>query len=404
MEMFSYTRGTAAFNDIIDETLSFASAYLDNKVVENKDERLKTLNLNLGMYCAEDTKVAKYFEEKGLDAFKDPHVTKNRDFLDNFDAVIAQVINPILPMVANFDMIRFLADVRQIGYGDTARFIIRSNELYKVNEIAEGVNRGVLQPIHNNEITVNPSPIEIAAECDWYQMAAGVFDLADWGLRVARSFEQYIFLKVIGALTSGVDSIGAAYKATGFTQTNWTTLAQRVAAANGNSDVFAIGTLAALGSIIPAQAGLQYGLGKEIVEKGYLDRYYGTRLLVLDQALKFNTVNTTAEFAIPDDMIYFLPVYGDKPIKLVYEGDNILVEREYTRTPDKTYRVRIQERRCCGKNEKNGYIWCSDSWMYDCSWWRVYSRFDSWNSSTTDVSKSVLCSVCFCFFNYYVSY
>ena len=144
MEMFSYTRGTAAFNDIIDETLSFASAYLDNKVVENKDERLKTLNLNLGMYCAEDTKVAKYFEEKGLDAFKDPHVTKNRDFLDNFDAVIAQVINPILPMVANFDMIRFLADVRQIGYGDTARFIIRSNELYKVNEIAEGVNRGVL--------------------------------------------------------------------------------------------------------------------------------------------------------------------------------------------------------------------------------------------------------------------
>ena len=41
MEMFSYTRGTAAFNDIIDETLSFASAYLDNKVVENKDEIIK---------------------------------------------------------------------------------------------------------------------------------------------------------------------------------------------------------------------------------------------------------------------------------------------------------------------------------------------------------------------------
>lgn len=344
MEMFSYTRGTEAFNDIIDETLNFASAYLNEKSVENKDERLKTLNLNLGVYCAADTKVAKYFEDKGLDAFKDPHVIRNKDFLDNFDAVIAQVINPILPMVANFDMIRFLADVRQVGYGDTARFIIRSNELYKVNEIAEGVNRGVLQPIHNDEITVNASPIEIAAEADWYQMAAGVFDLADWGLRVARSFEQYIFLKVLGALTSGVTRLGAAYNLTGFTQANWTALAQRIAAVNGNSGVFAIGTLAALGSIIPAQAGLQYGLGKEIVEKGYLDHYYGTRLVVLDQALKFNTINTTAEFAVPDDMIYFLPVYGDKPIKLVYEGDNVLVEREPTRTPDKTYRVRIQER------------------------------------------------------------
>ena len=344
MEMFSYTRGTAAFNDIIDETLSFASAYLDNKVVENKDERLKTLNLNLGMYCAEDTKVAKYFEEKGLDAFKDPHVTKNRDFLDNFDAVIAQVINPILPMVANFDMIRFLADVRQIGYGDTARFIIRSNELYKVNEIAEGVNRGVLQPIHNDEVTVNPRPIEIAAEIEWYHMAAGVMDFGDWGLRVARSFEHYIFLKVVGALTSGITKLGAAYSATGFSNQNWTNLAQRVSAANGNSEVFAIGSLAALGNAIPTQAGLQYGLGEKIAEQGFLDKYLGTRLIVLDQALKFNTVNTTAEFALPNDMIYFLPVYGDKPVKLVYEGDNILVERDAHQTPDKTYRVRIQER------------------------------------------------------------
>ena len=67
-------------------------------------------------------------------------------------------------------------------------------------------------------------------------------------------------------------------------------------------------------------------------------------LIVLDQALKFNTVNTTAEFALPNDMIYFLPVYGDKPVKLVYEGDNILVERDAHQTPDKTYRVRIQER------------------------------------------------------------
>ena len=166
------------------------------------------------------------------------------------------------------------------------------------------------------------------------------------GAALAMSAVQYQKNQAAGfcSLTSGVTKLGAAYNLTGFTQANWTALAQRIAAVNGNSEVFAIGTLAALGSIIPAQAGLQYGLGKEIVDKGYLDRYYGTRLVVLDQALKFNTINTTAEFAIPDDMIYFLPVYGDKPIKLVYEGDNILVEREPTQTPDKTFRLRIQER------------------------------------------------------------
>ena len=344
MTMFSYTHGTENFNAIVDETVLFADAYLNNKAIENKETRLYNLNYNIAQYCAEGTRVQKIFEAKGLEALNDPHVVRDRDFTANFDAVLAQIINPILPMVSNFDMVRFLADVRQIGYGDTARFVIRSNELYKVNEIAEGVNRGVLQPIHNDEVTVNPRPIEIAADIEWYHMAAGVMDFGDWGLRVARSFEHYIFLKVVGALTSGITKLGAAYSATGFSNQNWTNLAQRVSAANGNSEVFAIGSLAALGNAIPTQAGLQYGLGEKIAEQGFLDKYLGTRLIVLDQALKFNTVNTTAEFALPNDMIYFLPVYGDKPVKLVYEGDNILVERDAHQTPDKTYRVRIQER------------------------------------------------------------
>ena len=344
MTMFSYTHGTENFNAIVDETVLFADAYLNNKAIENKETRLYNLNYNIAQYCAEGTRVQKIFEAKGLEALNDPHVVRDRDFTANFDAVLAQIINPILPMVSNFDMVRFLADVRQIGYGDTARFIIRSNELYKVNEIAEGVNRGVLQPIHNDEVTVNPRPIEIAAEIEWYHMAAGVMDFGDWGLCVARSFEHYIFLKVVGALTSGITKLGAAYSATGFSNQNWTNLAQRVSAANGNSEVFAIGSLAALGNAIPTQAGLQYGLGEKIAEQGFLDKYLGTRLIVLDQALKFNTVNTTAEFALPNDMIYFLPVYDDKPVKLVYEGDNILVERDAHQTPDKTYRVRIQER------------------------------------------------------------
>lgn len=344
MTMFSYTHGTESFNAIVDETVLFADAYLNNKAIENKETRLYNLNYNIAQYCAEGTRVQKIFEANGLEALNDPHVVRDRDFTANFDAILAQIINPILPMVSNFDMVRFLADVRQIGYGDTARFIIRSNELYKVNEIAEGVNRGVLQPIHNDEVTVNPRPIEIAAEIEWYHMAAGVMDFGDWGLRVARSFEHYIFLKVVGALTSGITKLGAAYSATGFSNQNWTNLAQRVSAANGNSEVFAIGSLAALGNAIPTQAGLQYGLGEKIAEQGFLDKYLGTRLIVLDQALKFNTVNTTAEFALPNDMIYFLPVYGDKPVKLVYEGDNILVERDAHQTPDKTYRVRIQER------------------------------------------------------------
>ena len=47
---------------------------------------------------------------------------------------------------------------------------------------------------------------------------------------------------------------------------------------------------------------------------------------------------------IPDDHIFFLPVYGDKPIKVAIEGKEMYVGRPYERTPDKTYRARIQMR------------------------------------------------------------
>lgn len=343
--MFDYSRGTQAFNDNIDECVAFAAAALEGVALENSAERIKNLCYAISEDCLKGTRYEALFAEKGLEAMKDPRVIRNSEVQENFNAVIAQIINPILPMVSNRDFIRFLAEVRQVGYGDTARFIIHSNELYKVNEIASGVNRGVLQPIHDDEVTVNASPIEIAAEVDFYAIAAGVFDFGDFGLRAARSFEQYIFLKVIGAMTSATSQLGAAYSASGFTNSNWSTLAQRVSAATGGAEVFAIGTLAALNQVVPATAGLQYGLGQKIADQGYLDRYLGTRLICLDQAFDFGTVNTDGTFAMPDNKIYFLPVYGGAaPIKLVYEGDQTVVEKAPDYTPDRTYRIRIQMR------------------------------------------------------------
>ena len=344
MTMFNYNKRDEAFNDLIDEAVFFATAQLNNETIENRDERLKQLNEGVVRYCVSGTRVEKLFEEAGLEVCKDPRFQKNSDVLENYNLVIAEVINSILPLVASNDFARYLADVRQIGWGDTARFIIKSNELYKVNEIAEGVNRGVLQPIYNDEMTVNTRKTEVAASVDWYQVAAGVMDLGDFGIRYARSFEGYIFLKIVAAMTAATNSISGAYSASGFSNSNWTTLVQRVSAANGGSAVYAIGTLAALNQVYPSAVGLQYGLGEELAKTGYLDRYLGARMIPMDQVLVPGTVNTTATFGLPDDTIYFVAADSYKPVKLVFEGNSSVVERDPDYTPDRTYRIRIQER------------------------------------------------------------
>ena len=344
MEMFSYTRGNKEFNALVDEALFFAQSVIEGKEIENKDERVYNHNYKLLKYCTEGTRAQRYFEENGLEAFNFPQVQNDNEFLMNFDAFIAQIVSPTLPMVANYDLINLLAEVRQIGYGQTARFIIRSNEEYRVSQIAEGVNRGNLQHALDDEVTLNPTPYEIAYFCDWYRLASGVVDFGYEAVRAARGFEKFIFAKSLKALTDSVDTLGAAYTATGFSNDNWNGLAQKVAAANDNSGVIAVGTLKSLGSVLPATVGMQYGLGKEFIDKGYLDKYNGVKLICLDQVLVPGTVNTTAQFMIPDDHIFFLPVYGDKPIKVAIEGKEMYVDRPYERTPDKTYRARIQMR------------------------------------------------------------
>ena len=346
LKMFNYRkRDDEIFNNIVEEVALFAAAQKQGKVLENAESRMRNLDESVIKYSMSGTRVEYLYEQKGAEAFKDPRVMANKDVRENFNAILAEMVNPVLPMLSSEDFIRFFADVRQIGWGDTARFIVKSNETFKVNELAEGVQRGTMQIIHNNEITVNTTPATISTEVDWYQIAALDYDFGDFALRAARSFEQYIFLKVVAALAGAVGVPGAAYPAAGFTKSNWATIAQKTSAANGGSPVWAIGTLTALNNIVPPEAGLQYGLGEKIAEKGYLDNFFGVRLVCLDQVFASPYgVNTNGNLAFSDDEIYFIAVGAYKPVCLVYEGDSLIVQDDATQTVDKTYRITMTMR------------------------------------------------------------
>ena len=347
MEMFNFNSQDKTFDAIVTSIVDSAKTRFEAQTEPSKEE-LRLQNEAIVKYALEGTRFEAKFEQEGLACMKNPQITKNETVRSNFEAVIAEVVNAIAPSVTSADYSRFLAEVRQVGWGDTARFIIRSNELFKVNEIAEGVNRGVLQPIFDNEVTVNPSPIEIATAIDWYAVAAGVFDWGDFGLRAGRSFEAYIFLKVIAAMTSVTgDMIGAGYIANGYTPANWTNLVQKVSAANGGAPVYAIGSLGALTKVNTTGAnglGLQYFVGEDYLSKGYIDKFLGARMIPVDPALVPTTINSTADLAVPDNKIYMVAADAYRPIKIVFEGNSMTVERIPEETTDKRYGIRIQMR------------------------------------------------------------
>lgn len=343
-KIFSYTKSNdEAFNSLVDCTIDLAVARFEGKVSSDYEEKNAELLAAMGKKAVEGTRYEADFEADGLSIFNRPMVKNNSTVRDNFNAVIAQVVNVIVPTVVNDTFSRFIAEVHQVGYGETARFIIESNDLFKVNSKAEGVRKGIDQPMFDNEITLNAHPITIDASIDWYPFAAGIFDMGNFALKIGRSFAAYIFLKAVKGMTQATTDFGAAYTTNGITPQLFGTLRERVSAANGGMKVVAIGTAVAL-SAVTLQGNFQVEIGEEMNKVGYLDQYLGVPLIAIDNVLVPGTTNTTATLALADDIIYMVPVGGAKPVKILFEGNEVSVSFNPDETSDKRYGISVEMR------------------------------------------------------------
>ena len=338
---FNYTKtNDEVFNSLIDCTLELARAtYEGNKPADYMEKNVALLD-SISKKAVEGTRYEAEFEAKGREIFRNPNVRNNSTVRDNFNAVLAQVVTVIVPEVVNDTFSRFISEVKQVGFGDTARFTIESNDLFKVNSKAEGVRKGIDQPMFDEEVTVNAKPLTIDAAIDFYPWASGVFDMGNFALKIGRSFMAYIFLKAVKGMTQATTQFGAAYTANGVTPILWGTLRERVSAANGGMPVIAIGTAVAL-SNAALSGNYQVQIGEEMNKVGYLDQYLGVPLIGLNNVLVPGTTNGSATLALPDNRIYMIPAAGDRPVKILFEGDEVSVEYNPDQTADSRYGISI---------------------------------------------------------------
>lgn len=273
---------------------------------------------------------------------------RNTAFREKFAAILAQVITPVIPAMVSANFMNVL-DIAHIGYGDTARFIAKNNDIFYVTRQAEGILRGSNQRVYNDEITVNPEPYNLETWIDWYQVAAGVFDFGDFVWRIALSFNSFVSMSIITQITNIVKdgaNANSPYFTTGFTDLKFATLTERIRAANGGTHVTAYGPLTALAAVLPDAARVQMyaDIGAEWTRVGHLTTYMDVDMFRMDQVLLPNTVNTTALFGIPSDLILIFADNGYRPAKLVFEGETFSVDLLPQETPDKEQGISITTR------------------------------------------------------------
>ena len=244
---------------------------------------------------------------------------------------IYALIQELIPVIIDEgfkdeDTVFNFVEYRNIKDGDEQEFDIEGKSLFVVADAAAGV-RGVRRQRLDQgaTVTVKTSLKMVRVYEELNRLLAGKVSFDKFVDNVANAFKAQILTDAYAALagiTSSTAGLNSTYVVAGTAGTNETALEELVAhveAATGKTARI-YGTKAALkklGSAIVADSAKE-----DVYNLGYYGKFNGTECIALRQNHKVGTDT----FAIANNVVYVI-AGNDKPVKVVNEGEGILLER-----------------------------------------------------------------------------
>lgn len=227
-----------------------------------------------------------------------------------------------------------LVEYRNIAEGDLAEFDIEGDANFVVASVANGIQGVRRQRIVGGDTVKVPTEMKIVRVYENLgRLLAGRIDFNKFVDGVAKAFNEYIVTAAYTALagiTANTYNLDSTYVKSGsFDAEALIQLVNHVEAATGKKAVI-LGTKTAvrkLGSAVTYSA----EQNSDLYNKGYIGKFAGTDVIALEQA----HIPGTSNFALADDALWVVAA-EDKPVKVVNEGDGLLIERDATQNADLT--------------------------------------------------------------------
>lgn len=260
-------------------------------------------------------------------------------------AEMFELIEEIMPVIVEEGMrddvlFNDFVDERNIAAGDEITFYADDNTQFIVSEIADGIARPRRQRIgQKTPVTVPATWHAVRIYDEWSRFMAGRIDWNELVDRVARSFKNAIYGDIYAALsgiTANTAGLNGTYVVSGsYSEEGLLAVVDHVEAATGKKAVI-IGTRPALRKCTSAV------VADEAKTAYYNGGYYGKLAGVDMVAIRNMHVPGTDTFLFNDNVLYIMAT-GDKPIKLVREGDPWIDDR-MEGNADKTIEYTYQEK------------------------------------------------------------
>lgn len=216
-----------------------------------------------------------------------------------------------------------MVDFRNLAEGDQNIFEVEDRDLFVVSEVADGtqgIRRQRLGGVSQTAIPTTLKMVRIYEEMN--RVLAGRVDFNQFIQKVAESFKQKLLndIYALWANASAADLGGTTYfpVAGAFDEDKLLEIIAHVEAAAGGKTATIVGTKAALRNL--KESIVADSAKEEVHNMGYLGKFFGTPVVAIPQRHKIGTTDF-----VMDDKCITIIAGDDKPIKVVYEGNPIVL-------------------------------------------------------------------------------
>lgn len=239
-------------------------------------------------------------------------------------AIIEETLdNTVVEGLQGDEAFMALVDFRNVKLGDQNLFVIEDNTLFVVDDAAEGtqgIRRQRLGGAKESSIPTSLKIVRIYEELN--RVLAGRVDFAKMIDKVAESFKKQL-LDDINKAWEGItaDQLGGTTyfpTAGAYDEDDLLDVIAHVEAAAGGKTATIVGTKKAVRNL--KMSVLASDAKSDLYQTGYYGKFFGTPVVVTPQRHKVGST----DFVLDDNMLTIIA--GDeKPIKVVTEGDPIVI-------------------------------------------------------------------------------
>lgn len=228
-----------------------------------------------------------------------------------------------------------LVEYKNIADGDEQQFVVQANSLFVVADAAAGIRGVRRQRIDSYQTITIPTTMKVVRVYEELnRLLSGRVDFNTFVDNVAKAFNQAVLNAAYDAIngitedTVGLSSTYVVAANASASEEALLTLVEHVEAATGKSATI-YGTKSALRKVETAQVADE--ALSDLYNIGYYGKFNGVPMVALRQAHKPGTDT----FAMNDKKL-FVVASDDRPIKVVNEGEGLLIERDPSENNDLT--------------------------------------------------------------------